>query len=244
MATTDEMTASFTTLQSRAASLARLTDAARKLAPPSGSGTDNSGLIAVRVGQDGIPKSVRIDRRWQRRIAPEKFGAAVVAASQAAVANRLSRWARALRESGWISEFDDLDRATPVPPAALSAMPAPPRARLRPIEVIAEELITTLDSIADLSTDPGTSAATGTGTDRAGKLTITVSSIGLVSCRVDARLVARHSVATLMTAVAEALTAATTELANAPKRAIAMPALTALLDEALALLQSPGPTGS
>jgi hypothetical protein len=234
------MAANLAMLQGRAAGLARLANTARKLATPSGTGTDNSRLITVRVGRDGIPKSVRIDRHWQRGIAPEKFGGAVVAASQAAVAHQLRTWAVALRESGWISELDDLDRAAPVQPTTPAARPDPSRTSPRTIDAIAEELMSTLDSIAALPTGPGTPAAIGTGTDHTGELTITLSPIGLVSCRVDARQVARHSAATLMTAVAEALASAKANLANAPKRTVTMPALAALLDEALALLSNPG----
>lgn len=234
----DDLLADLSALQSYAAGIARLVDDADHAAPRSGTGIDGSGLIRVKVDSNGIPNSIRIDQHWQRGINPKRLGAAIVAASHSAVANRLRKWSRVLRASGWKDEVDELRRSKTAPRPVLAPQPVESD-RPRPIDVVAEDLIKAFDAIAELPAS-GPRSATGSGSDRFGKVAITVSHAGLVSCDIDGAWAAGRSAASLMNAIGEALAGAKAEL-SVPDRVndLAGPALDGLFGEALALLRNP-----
>ncbi len=235
----DDLLADISALHAYAASIARLVGNADEIAPQSGTGTDRSGLIRVKVDANGIPISVRIDQHWQRAIAPRKLGASIVAGSHAAVANRLRKWSRILRETGWEDEVDRLRRSKATPPPAAPPRPVEPE-RTRPIDVVAEDLIKAFDAIAELPAS-GPRDTTGSGRDRTRNVAITVSRGGLVSCEVDGAWAAGRSAASLMNAIGEALTAARAELVTLDRGAGAATPTTldGLFGEALALLRAP-----
>lgn len=240
----DDLLADLSALQTYAAGIARLVDNAEKVAPRSGTGTDGSGLIRVKVDANGIPTSVRIDQHWQRRIAPRKLGASIVAGSHAAVADRLRKWSRVLRETGWEDEVDRLRLSKTTPPPATPPPPAPPRLvesdRPRPVDVVAEDLIKAFDAVAELPVS-GQGGVSGSGHDQTGHVAITVSRCGLVSCDVDGSWAAGRSGASLMNAIGEALVEARAKLAARDRGTdVPLPTmLDGLFGEALALLRAP-----
>jgi hypothetical protein len=241
----EELMRELTQLQNYAAGFQTLLSSAQAAAPARSEGKDGTGTVSVSLGSDGLPQSFRVEQGWHSRITPESFGHAVLEAFQAAMGERLAMWTRTLDERGWREEVDELRADSPsrlsvpttgqIPPAFRCPEPAP---NPRSIEVVAEEMIKAFDNVRDVSPSRP-QAATGTGADRSGKLTLTLSRTGLVSCTADARWVADQTAARLMTSLGEALAAARAELAQRGDQAAPSSGLHELFAEAFALLNDP-----
>lgn len=161
-----------------------------------------------------------MDGRWDRTLAPEEFGAAVVQACQSAIGERLAEWTASLRASGWQHEAARLhggpaaQPTTPlvrVPPAFRRPVPD---ATPRPLAQITEDVLAAFDDTARSSPRDDVS---GTGSAAGGKLVITLSTTGLTSCTADGRWVAEQTAARLMNALSEALAEAMALLSD-PRR--------------------------
>ncbi len=232
-------------IQRYATGLQALLADAQAQAPRQADGTDGTGAVRVHLGRDGLPESVRVESDWQRRLAPEAFGGAVGEAFAAAMGQRLAGWTTTLREQGWQSGADRLrqtmDRPTPTEPTA-DAIPAAFRrsAPPRPVDVLAEDMISAFDNLDQLTTPPQPAAAS-TGSAANGKLVVTLSPTGGLSCTADPQWVERQSAASLMNALGEALTAAKAHLAATSPSATPAPSgrLDQLLGEAFAVLSDP-----
>jgi len=225
--------------QRRAAGLQGLIAAAEDRAPDTAEGADASGTVHVRIGADGLPSSFRVDADFDSKLEPEEFGDAVVRAYQAALGARLAEWSRTLREEGWEERFADVTGATPAderqaPPAF---RPPPGPARQRGLGELTEDMIKAFDNVDRLAARPPAVHATG----ESGRLVLTLSPQGLVSCVADAGWVSDQTAARLMNALGEALAEAKTELADAAEEEPEVPArpLDRLLGEAMALLTDP-----
>ena len=87
---TDELMAQFAQLQRYTAALHQLIATSAEQSPRRSEGTDTTGAVRVELGPDGLPTAFRVDGRWDRMLAPEQFGAAVVQACQSAIGERCS----------------------------------------------------------------------------------------------------------------------------------------------------------
>ncbi|MGQ0718131.1 MAG: hypothetical protein ACT4NP_12645 [Pseudonocardiales bacterium] len=242
---TDELMRELAQIQQYAAGLQGLLATAQAEAPRSSEGTDGTGTIRVFLGPDGLPNSFRIESGWNRKIPAEGFGGAVLEAFQAAMGERLAVWTRTLEDQGWQAQADrlrvDLDEQASVSeqrmPSAFgnTVQDVTPR----PIDQVAEDMIKAFDHVGDLAAPPA-QATGGTGQSRSGKLVLTLSKAGLVSCTADPEWVSGQTAATLMNALGEALDAARADLANSTvQAAVPSGSLDRLFAEALALLRDP-----
>ncbi|MGH3811574.1 MAG: hypothetical protein ACRDUV_03825 [Pseudonocardiaceae bacterium] len=241
----DELMRELAQIQQYAAGLQDLLATAQAEAPRSGEGTDGTGSIRVFLGPDGLPNSFRIESGWNRKIPAEGFGDAVLEAFQAAMGERLAVWTRTLEEQGWQAQADrlrvDLDEQPSVSgqEEVPSAFGHPVEdVTPRPVDQVAEDMIKAFDQIGDLAGRPP-QASGGTGSSRSGKLVLTLSRAGLVSCTADPEWVSAQTAATLMNALGEALTVARADLENSTAQAAPSGSLDRLFAEALALLRDP-----
>jgi len=108
----------------------------------------------------------------------------------------------------------------------------------RPIDQIAEDMINAFGQVGRLAR-PSPQVTRGTGSSRSGKLVLTLSPGGLVSCTADSEWVSAQTAATLMNALGEALNAARTDLENSTPPPAPSESLDRLVTEALALLRDP-----
>jgi hypothetical protein len=244
---TDDLVRDLSRIQDDAVGLAKLITIAQLAAPATATATDSHGMIRATLGPDGLPKSLVVDQRWQRRVASQRFGATVVEAFQAAMGERLKVWSATLEERGWRARFDEL-RAAPdhhsrtgatsgVPPAFRRPQPKPGP---RPIDAVAEDVIRLFDRVDDIGA-ARQRTITGTGHDRSRKLTLTLSAHGLVSCVADPQWVSAQTATALTNGLGEALAAARADLARTDGQAATHYSsdLTDLFSEALALLSDP-----
>jgi hypothetical protein len=117
----------------------------------------------------------------------------------------------------------------------------------RPIDQVAEDIINAFDQVGSFATfdqvssfaAPSPQAARGAGSSRSGKLVLTLSQGGLVSCTADSEWVSAQTATTLMNALGEALSAARTDLEDSIPRPAPAGSLDRLVAEALALLRDP-----
>jgi hypothetical protein len=248
---TDDLVAELSKLQRYAASLHSLVEDAQARAPEKAEGSDRSGAVSVTLGRDGLPVSIRVSPDWNRRIRPAALGDAVVAASRAAEGERMAAWTRALERDGWRAKADRLRASGYVPPSGPAAGEVPAAFRReratvtpRPLGVVAEDALSAFEA-AERFRPPSPTSVRGAGQAAAGRLTITLSAGGLLSCAADPRWVSGQVAATLASALGQALAQARAALAEsaaaASKATTANPArrLTGLFDEAIALLADP-----
>lgn len=243
---TDELMRELAQIQQYAAGLQGLLATAQAEAPRSSEGTDGTGTVRVFLGPDGLPNSFRIESGWNRKIPADGFGGAVLEACQAAMGERLAVWTRTLEDQGWQAQADRLRVDLDEQPSTSGAGEVPSVFRHpvedvtpRPIDQVAEDMIKAFDHVGDLAAPPA-QATGGSGASRSGKLVLTLSKAGLVSCTADPEWVSGQTAATLMNALGEALDAARADLANSTVGAAAPSgSLDRLFAEALALLRDP-----
>jgi len=228
---TDELIRDLARIQNYAAGLRGLIDAAQASAPARSRGTDSSGVVSVVIGADGLPRSFRVSQGWPGRLPPESLDKAVAEASQAAMHERLATWSKTLEKHGWQEQADDLRAHPPTQPVEEPQSATNPRS----VDAVTEDIIRAFDQVKDIAA-ARQQTATGTGSDSSGKLTLTLSGTGLVSCEVDARWASTRTATMLMRALGDALAAARADLAR-PREPAATPDLGALFAEALALLK-------
>lgn len=135
-------------------------------------------------------------------------------AFQVAINDRMKAWTRSLVEAGWRDRVDQIKGPSAAAEGRLPAAFRKPVEEVspRPISDIAEDVFKAFDAVDALAATPKSEEANGT--DRTGKLTISLSSSGLTSCTVDEHWVARQTAAQLMNALSQALTAAKENLSR------------------------------
>lgn len=236
---TDDLIRDLSRLQNHAARLAELIETAQNAAPETITATDRTGTISVTLGPDGLPTTFRVDQHWRRRVEPSKFGQVVLEAHEVAMSRRLATWSRTLNDRGWQASVDELRASSSTSQQIPPAFRRPERAaNPRPIDAVAEDMIRALDQASDVGTAQQHSTV-GTGADRWGKLTLTVSPTGLASCVVKVRWAAKQTGTALTNALVEALAAARADLAQADGNVTHGPDLSSLFGEAIALLNDP-----
>jgi hypothetical protein len=121
---TDDIVGQLRGLQRYAAGLRDSIAQAQAHAPGHAEATDRSGAVRVVLGPDGLPKSVRVEPDWQRRLDPAVFGDAVVEAFQAAAGERMAAWSQTLHDNGWRSHADRIhEDADDQEPGAVDPLP-------------------------------------------------------------------------------------------------------------------------
>lgn len=242
---TDELMRELAQIQQYAAGLQGLLATAQAEAPRSSEGADRTGTVRAFLGPDGLPDSFRIESGWNRKVSAVGFGGAVIEAFQSAMGARLTAWTRTLEEQGWQSQADQLRLHLEERPAASRPGEIPLAFRRptdevnpRPIDLVAEDMIKAFDQVESFAA-PEPQATRGAGSNRSGKLVLTLSKTGLVSCSADPEWVSVQTAATLMNALGEALTAARADLENSADRPAPSGSLDVLFGEALALLRDP-----
>jgi hypothetical protein len=243
----DELMAQFAQLQRYTAALHQLITTAQEQSPRRSEGADATGAVRVELGPDGLPTIFRVDGRWDRMLAPEEFGAAVVQACQAAIGERMAEWTESLQSSGWQHEAARLRGGPDAQPTAPMVRVPPafrrplPDVTPRSLDQITEDMLAAFDDTARFSPPPTHLSSAGTGAAAGGKLVITLSPAGLTSCTADGRWVIEQTAARLMNALSEALAAAKADLDRPTPQALGRPGngMDRLLAEAMTLLTDP-----
>jgi hypothetical protein len=209
-------------------------------------GIDASGSVRVALGSDGLPETVSVDDDWTQRLRAHQFGRAVLEAAQAASDQRTARWSEAIADEGWQAEVQRLEERIAADMAERPPEPPSPRSahgtrevRPRDASTILREVRTLVDDIDELAQAP---AVQGGGSAAFGRLQVTLSQLGMVSCTADPGWAQYKSPEELSEAFAAALASAREDLA----RAVAdTPAgrLQQLLDEVLARFDEPDASG-
>jgi hypothetical protein len=218
---------------------------AQASAPQRTEATDGSGAVRVVLGPDGLPESLRVEGDWQRRLDPAAFGDAVVEAFQVAAGERMAAWSSTLDDAGWRSRADR-SRADPDDerqPAVTEPLPVAMRdamadARPRALDALAEDMMRALDGVQE-TVGATPLIVTGSGASDSGRLVVTLSRAGLVSCTAQARWVSRQSGPTLTAALNHALSAARADLGTAAEAPNPVGQLDHLFAEVLAILTDP-----
>ncbi|MGP4014249.1 hypothetical protein [Saccharopolyspora sp. 5N708] len=177
---------------------------------PDVEGIDRTGVVRVRLDSDGIPIAIRVRPRWRDSLPSERLAAAVGEAADAAAEQRTTSWAAMLAE-GRREEHDD-ERCSSKPPE----LPFPERASRKPrdLDALAEQMLAALSAAQELAQHPPP-VAQGVGAAAGGKLTLTVSSVGQLSCVVDREWIGTRGGARLTHALSEALAQARSKLRKA-----------------------------
>jgi len=227
-------------IQRYASGMGRLIADAQEAAPSRAEGVDRTGAVRVELGRDGVPVSFRVAQDWHAKVAPAEFCPAVMEAFQAAMATRLEAWSETLRTDGWTDRLEELKRPAETSNGQAPTIPAAFRkpATTRSASTLTDDMLRMLENPASTAPKvPG--GGTGTGSSADDRLTISVSDTGLVSCTAEPRWVADQTAARLMTALSEALRAAKSALANAPKNAEPANEVDRLIADALGVLGDP-----
>jgi hypothetical protein len=182
-------------------------------------GIDASGSVRVVLGPDGLPESVSVVDDWTHRLRAHQFGRAVLEAAQAASDQRTARWFEAIADEGWQAEVQRLEERVAADMAERPLEPPSPRSAHRTSEVrprdastILQEVRTLVDNIDEISQAP---AAQGSGSAAFGRLEVTLSQMGMVSCTADPGWAQYKSPEELSAAFAAALASAREDLARA-----------------------------
>ncbi|MEZ0091277.1 hypothetical protein [Streptacidiphilus sp. EB129] len=231
-------------MRQRASALQKLIAEAQSSAPSEAVGSDRSGSVLVRLGADGLPRTVRVEQGWRRNIPAAQLGDAVLDAAHMAMVERSRSWTANFPGGDWRGRLDALQEeyaATPVPAEAehttpLDATPVASRA----IGEVMEDVLALLDS-GDSPSQSGTRVLEWRGTAAAGKVRVTVSRQALIRCDVDPRWAERQTDSQLSSALESAFTTARAALAGSVQDGSAQPGgrAQALFQEALAMLRNP-----
>lgn len=129
-------------LQREAESLAHLLSAAAGAGGNVFTGADSSGAVEITISADGVPVDVRLRQDWRDALGATGLGAAIVAASTAAVTARLTAWGAAMAEQR------DTDRPSKDDPGWLAqAEPGDPSSRQS--ELALQSLLDLLNEVDD-----------------------------------------------------------------------------------------------
>jgi hypothetical protein len=216
--------------------------------PDGAEAADAQGAVRVRVGGDGLPKDITVASDWERRCKTGGLGMAVVEAARNATHDLMNSWSQDLPSGPWDSSsgMGTMGAAPASRPNALG-IPVPPERDTRyvisrPLDQFVEDVISSLSAAGNFETvlDQGAQAS---GSDRAGRVTVTLTPASLASCDVDESWAAGASVAQINRALGEALADARSALvrSSASEQAAGEGRrLDGLIDEAMAALRDPG----
>lgn len=170
--------------------------------------TDRSTAVRVALDRQGLPESIQVREDWRDRISPRALGAAVVEAAQQAADRRADTWVSMFKKSGPGQPTSSPYLDSTEPPAGGHSS--------RPLTEIAGELLGLLDTM--LSTRPGSSSRTVSGSEPGKMATVTLARNGQLSCSIDDRWAAQQSGGSLTRALGAALASARDQLQDQDTR--------------------------
>lgn len=201
-------------------------------------GTDGSESVTMTVGPDGFPDSLRVVPDWERTLGAERLALAITEAGRAARSRQMAATADALQR---FTEHGQAGSANANPYNQGTA----PRPYGQPhgqyaggsmsLDDLAEKALKLFSEVERFRPVP----AQAMGRGATGRLAVTVSTEGFVSCSVDPQWASGKPSATLIDTFREAVREARQALASQQPTASPMDALKSLFDESLAMLQDP-----
>lgn len=201
-------------------------------------GTDGSESVTMTVGSEGFPDALHIVPDWERRLGAERLALAITEAGRAARSRQMAATADELRR---FAEHGQAGGANANPYTQGTA----PRAHGQPygeyaggsmsLDDLAEKALKLFSEVERFRPAP----AQAMGRGATGRLAVTLSADGFVSCSVDPQWAAGKPSATLIDAFREGVREAREALAGQQPTASPMDALKSLFDESLAMLQDP-----
>jgi len=190
-------------------------------------------------------RPLRVEPDWRRHLDAERFADAVVEAFQVAAGERMAAWSQTLHQEvgGWKAGAVDGQVDQPAQSPAADQLPesiarALDNPQPRALYLLADDAIGALGRVEEIAA-ASPLALTGTGSSGAGRLTVTVSKVGLVSCTAQPRWVAQQSGSALTAALTDAQAAARADLDRAAQAPAPAAHLDQLLADAVALVSDP-----
>jgi hypothetical protein len=225
-----------------ATNLQNIVDDLQNRLPQRIDGQDATGMVRATVAADGLPVSFQVDYDWKRHLRPAAFGDAVAQAVGDASNRRLAAWAHAFNDADLPSQAarvrDRVDSEPAQPPPVPPPVAKPPEARqARDPSALIRDF---LDVTSDLDAYASAVTAEGRGVAAYGKLAVTLSASGAMSCTVDPSWAADKTGEELGEALQGVLATAREDLQRAAAAASPAARTNKLLDEALALLRDSG----
>jgi hypothetical protein len=220
-------------LQRSAAELGCLALDLAAATPPSVEGSDQTGLVHVVLGPDGIPTAIHVREGWQQRVDPARLASAVIDANGDAVQRAMQAWTVAMQENGWWRRQADFD-ADAVEGTAGAGQPLSESlfGHARDSNELAEEVLSKLQATQTQQAPP---PAPDEGQDDGQHVTIQIASGGLNACTIEPDWARRHNGSSISAALSTALQRAVAKRSAQPSPRIE---LDALLGDALATLTS------
>ena len=197
--------------------LQELVDESRTRGAEPVSCTDATGTVHVALAADGLPDSIRVGEDWRRAVGAAGLAAAVTEACHRGEADRSERVAAALHGRRWperavgIFTYIAGNGAPPLtsPRGATPTWSAPAFAGTRSLLAAAEQIAAAHPS-GDGPADPVPPQRPGAGAH--GRLTLTLTGLGTITCDADPDWVAGQEARDLDDALASALTALRSDL--------------------------------
>lgn len=209
--------------------------------------SDASGAVRVVLADDGLPESITVDGGWRGLVGSEGFAAAVTEACRGAMTTPAQDEATVPADrpvdDAWRDRVDGIVafiEGSAGPPAGLRTAGTGP-VRPRPFADIVDEVIRAADATTSLLADENPDGS-AEGTAALGRLSLTISPFGVVTCSADPAWVGRQETAALADALAVALRSARTRqaaslLASPETLARAIPDFSQVFSELQALLR-------
>ncbi|MFH8573770.1 hypothetical protein [Streptomyces sp. NPDC017993] len=233
--------------QSYTAELQGLLSGLQGSRPEKAEGSDAQGAVRVKVDGDGLPQDITAASDWGKRCKPDGLGTAVADAAHNAHSELMDTWSQNLPSGPWDASSGTGHMSTASASRA-ETHGTPGREERdtryvisRPLDQFVEDAISSLSAAGnfEIALDQGAQAS---GSDPAGRVTITLTPASLASCDVDASWAAKASVIQINRALSEALTDARSALARSSVSERAEGEgrkLDGLIDEAMAVLRDP-----
>jgi hypothetical protein len=208
-------------------------------------GQDQTGAVRAFLDADGLPTSFQVDYDWKRNLRAAAFGDAVRQAVQDALNRRLSAWTRAFNDADLPEQAERIRQRVDDEPASQQIQPptqpapsaSPDGKRPRdPGELIRDflEVTSDLDAYANAATAQGSSAVAY------GKLAVTLTAGGAVTCTADPSWVSDKTGEELTEALQQVFAAAREDLRRVAEASSPAARMNKLFDESLALLRDTG----
>jgi DNA-binding protein YbaB len=184
------------------------------------------------LGPDGLPTAIHVAPTWLRDAGSEAIGDAVTEAVAAAATARADAMIQAVERGAWLAEGTGTDAAATLGDPSVGGRP-------RPLAHLVEDVVAMFDR-ADAAEAPPTRA---TGTAERGRVAVTVSGDGAVSCTVDPQWAVRRTAEELEDAISAALDSLRAELARPAPAPDAVTDTDQLVRDAFASLAASTPDG-
>jgi hypothetical protein len=198
--------------------------------------TDRTGTIRVILGPDGLPESLSVEAGWRRVLGCERFATAVGEAAREALDARDLAGLQAMRQARPDGPIPRDDHRAPA--VSRGTDPQRPRPAVVPTRPLVEVLAEAFDVMHDM-TQRLTKAEppSATGSAGIGRLVLTLTPDGALSCTADPHWVSDQEPAELTDALNRALASARAELDSA-MAALTTPRLSDLAGELQAALHN------